>query len=316
MGSLLGHALPGSLCVLLAFLSMWNAFCLRLHTGKKQTPNSASRQRAPGIVPFVALAWEPWLWIIMAVVGDFFEVLTNESKMVWYRSPTAEDNHKVLELYTHCTVYNSYALIGIVELLRRRGLTPVWATHATAAFALSMNASLFYVHSMGQLELEAFMHHIFILITAVTASVVLAEGLSPNRAWTFLKVVMLAVSGLWTLWIGIVIYAWHWKYKYRGKHWVLVLMTLDAAWMVIGSFVFVVVCYAIAQTRCKNSRPRRDGWFQPCSAAVFPPCTDEDGTVTQSTSDRSHLHLLSQRSYGDDPTDDTTDDTTVLLDLL
>lgn len=181
-GTFPGHLLPGALLIMWALVWMGEAILRGDDTRPGRTLESG-----------LAL---PIAKIVLPLIGVWVEI----PGQGWYPSD-------VMMNWQHVTMYSTFTLSGIVDLLARRGTFFPGAGHVAFA-AINANAAfLFYGHGRHP-DVPGLVHLLLALTFVVPAVLAILELLRPSRGVTWarrgavLAVGCWFISGAWILYLS------------------------------------------------------------------------------------------------------------------
>ena len=203
MGSYLGHALPGSIFIVIG--SWWLFHVVLDYTAdlreQKKTGiiNSnipfGSWRRAPSKrlrnIPF-----EPVLKLLGALVGIIGEVGNIHFQLVNEKNEFTRPNR-----FSHATMYAFFAFSGLIEILNVYGVVRFSkeAEYTSLALAFAVEGILFAFHLHGRDMFDVRIHTLLYIIIYTTALVVLLEACLPRfrRELFVARTVLVLTQGTW-----------------------------------------------------------------------------------------------------------------------
>lgn len=184
MGDLPGHLFPGLLFFLWGFWWLWR---------------TAGRDRRSALMPVVVHPMEPWLRIVLPIIG-----IIGESR--WWRWPITLGSLTTMQ---HAAMYTAFLLTGITDVLALRGRVEPTASRVSLAGAFGLTGYLFVAHG-GHSHLTMTVHTILGAILIATGLVHVCEAFMPHRtAWAWLRAFGAMLAGTWFWQVGWMLYVAH-----------------------------------------------------------------------------------------------------------
>ncbi|CAN2391135.1 Family of unknown function (DUF716) [Pristimantis euphronides] len=207
MGSFIGHISPG-----LAFLSFAVLYTFRyswmvLNGCRVQyVPWTNKKQKSWKTLPIEGIM--KLLYGFMAVLAEFF-FPPGVQKLHFFRTNDPEYHFQSPNEWQHATMYGYFCLSGLLDIVSQSCLQKrcplLEHVGITAAFVITTLILKFHVHGKDTLEVQV--HHLLLVLTALTCLILIVEIWQPNhyQLW-FTKALLTTVQGTWLLHAAFILY--------------------------------------------------------------------------------------------------------------
>lgn len=221
MGSFVGHAVPGSMFLLLSIWWFLGAL-IRTHQNTKTrrgllrssgTVNTRLKSLSPVWYPcpgktLSKIPLEPIVKVFCAFLGVLGELVIHASwALIGKDGEFVKDN---VNNHSHTAMYCFFGLSGVVDLVIWYGALPLppMCDYLIMSACFWVEGFLFYFHLHGHEELSVRLHTILYIIIFITAALFLADVFfTQNRAlFSLMRAILLGVQGSWFYQIAFVLY--------------------------------------------------------------------------------------------------------------
>ena len=251
MGSLVGHLVPGLMCIL---LSLWWFIGEIL---RRSQPNERShvKQRSNFIQP----AWyscpgqrlsnrpvEPALKVAFALLGVIGELPLSNASALYDESGKFFPSH--IDNYAHTVMYCFFGFTGVVDLVMWYNLLPLPPKFDCLIFSLAfwIEGFLFFFHLHGRDELNVRLHTILYVIIFVTAAAFLLAVIHDQFIpfLCLLKAYLLCLQGTWFSQIGFVLFGQHpWKNSPSNVEFLGIAFAVHVIALLAAHLIGHIICY-------------------------------------------------------------------------
>eukprot|EP01024_Parvocaulis_polyphysoides_P044069 TRINITY_DN40505_c0_g1_i4.p1 TRINITY_DN40505_c0_g1~~TRINITY_DN40505_c0_g1_i4.p1 ORF type:complete len:339 (-),score=30.45 TRINITY_DN40505_c0_g1_i4:64-1014(-) len=212
-GSFIGHAIPGTMFIIMGIWWTINVFCLQL----QQEKNSSNNRQAV----FRCRSWYLWPWkpewplepivkVMAAFIGIVVELILSghgEWRKLYASDGYFCEGH--LNNWQHGAMYGAFGLSGLVDLLGADGKLPKHIESAFLALAFIVEGELMGFHLKGS-PLEIRIHLILTLLIFYCVITVLGEMCAQNSfVMSCAKCHAVILQGAWFNHVGSILYLGH-----------------------------------------------------------------------------------------------------------
>ena len=253
MGSYEGHALPGSMFIV---IGLWWLFHVALENaanlteqGKKRRnlSNTRSWRRFP-CTRLRKIPFEPLLKFIGGLIGIVAELSRIHFQLVDKNNKFQSPNK-----FAHSTMYGFFAFSGFVEILNLYNVTQFSreAEYVLFASAFWVEGALFAFHLHGRDMFDVRIHTLLYIVIYLAALVILLEACLPKfrRELFMARTILVLTQGTWFLEIAYTIYGSNKWFEFTEKDLTeeeLMLdtevMTVSIMWHLLGWSMLVLFC--------------------------------------------------------------------------
>ena len=194
-----GHALPGSIFILLGLWSTVNQF--RYYHQSRTTRGRPYQNSATFKCFFLcdrlsSFEIEGFLKIFVTTIGFIPEIIWHPQGPVRIRN------------YQHGTIYFFFGLNGVIDILQYHQMTPKYFSYISAALALMVEGLLFKFHIHGRAELDAGIHTLIVYASFLSVVALLIELQLPHSLLAGLaRSYFYLLQGTWFWQVGYILYA-------------------------------------------------------------------------------------------------------------
>ena len=265
MGSFLGHAVPGTLFLLLSL--WWYLGALIQNSHPRHTSRSllgsehGTAPRRKRRCKFNQQVWyscqgsllsriplEPILKVSGAILGILLELFPDHEYALMDKDGEFIVTH--LNNYGHCTMYAFFGLSGAVDLLlwHQKLPLPPGLDYIALATAFLIEGMLFAFHLDGRPQLDVRVHTLLYMIIFATAIITLIEMLwAKNALFSFVRAYLTALQGTWFYQIAFTFYGpKYWKNIPKN----VMFLSLALAWHIFLVFGVFLVLFALFHRLC------------------------------------------------------------------
>ena len=265
MGSFEGHALPGSLFIIMGI--WWLVYAVldytasfknpRRHHAKARSSNYIRSWRQPSSKRLKNVPIEPIFKVFGGTLGIVCELWEVKFHMVNDNNKFARPNK-----FAHSTMYSFFAFSGLVELLNYYKVTHFSCATEYGLLALSftIEGMLFTFHLHGRDEFDVRIHTMLYIVIYATAIVTLLEGCLPRfqRELFTMRTVFVLTQGTWFWEIAYTIYGRNrWLIKDITKKELMVdteVITFTIMWHLLAWISFFLLCCVLVSCLNKCGR--------------------------------------------------------------
>ncbi|CAH1802852.1 unnamed protein product [Owenia fusiformis] len=242
MGTLLGHAVPGTLFILFAIwwsVNIWKRYLIsrRENLEYKNSLTFPCGCCCQGLKTFQV---EGILKVVASTVGIIGELVTG-----------FKDGQMELGNWHHVTMYAGMLVSGLVDiLLHHQKLLPEGTDYITFGLAVLVEGVLFYFHIHDRDDLDIQLHSILICIIGFGVVTLAVEYTTPqSHLGGFARSYAFLLQGIWFWVVGLILYAptiAPWATIVDNNETELIMKTaLILGWMMIGSLIIIFIIGAI-----------------------------------------------------------------------
>ena len=194
-----GHALPGSFFILFGLWSTVNQFrsyhWCRTTRGRPYQ-NSATFKGFCLCGRLSSFEIEGFLKIVVTTIGLVTEIIL------------LPGGPMRINIYQHITMYSSFGLNGVIDVLQHHQLTPKYFSYISAALALMVEGLIFKFHIHGRTELDAGLHTLIVYASFLSVVAFLVELQRPHSLLAGLaRSYFILLQGTWFWQVGYILYA-------------------------------------------------------------------------------------------------------------
>ncbi|XP_031571554.1 transmembrane protein 45B-like [Actinia tenebrosa] len=265
MGSFIGHAVPGTMFILISI--WWYAGALRVCFRNIMTSDSTTlvhqrrkakadkdgkkiRNRAVYGCMGGKLPFEPITKVSLAIIGILGELLYEKQWALLDKEHNFVKEH--LNNYAHASMFGFFGLSGIIDLVMIYDVAPFpdGLDFVFASLAFFVEGVLFYFHLDGRPHLSVRVHTFIYMLAFFTAMVFVIEMWASNQSIPALvRAFLTSVHGAWFFQIAFVLHGPNpWKNTSENIEFVAIAFVMHVfTWAVVYLGVFVAVyrgCYA------------------------------------------------------------------------
>jgi hypothetical protein len=224
MGSFIGHAIPGTMFILVSI--WWFTGALRTcfhHFITTHVPIVQRRKgkmakdglrvnngrasfgcmgRKTSLIPF-----EPIIKVCLAIIGILGELLYERQWALLNEDHKFVKEH--LNNYAHVSMFSFFGLSGLIDLVMFYDVAPLPAglDYAFVSLAFFVEGLLFFFHLVGRPELNVRVHTFVYMVAFLTALVLLLEMCAENKSIPSLaRAFLTSLHGAWFFQIAFVLH--------------------------------------------------------------------------------------------------------------
>ena len=253
MGTLLGHALPGSFFLLFAVwrlvqivrrLQLLANRC-RKSTGSLSRPTFYTSATYPCCFGWCA-RWpmEGAAKVLVTTIGMAGELWASTDygragRIIWWGD------------IQHVTMYLLFCVSGVVDILRwkRFAFVPPGTDFLALCLAFVGEYVIFSHHMHGRIEFDVLVHTLLLYVIGATVVTILLELRYGDSVLAALATTyFIFVQGTWFIQVGLMLYppspAFHLNDRPNEED-NMMIATMVFAWHLVGAFVMLLGCYVV-----------------------------------------------------------------------